>query len=264
MKQTLTLGIIGGNGWLGSALGRAVLASELISPNQLVVTASPKQDCYQEWPGVTTVEGVEALQSAADIVVVSVRPEQLTKLTLSLENRLVISLMAKVPIEALALATGSDRIVRAMPNAAAAIRQSYTPWCATKAVSKEERGFVQRLFSACGVNDEVEDESQIDYLTALTGSGPAFPALLADALISHAVSQGINPDIAQRSVSQTLLGSSHLMLNEGTSPTEMVARFLDYGGTTTEGLNAMLRSGFKQAVHHGVDAAHSAAKSRQY
>ena len=264
MKQTLTLGIIGGNGWLGSALGRAVLSSGLISPNQLVVTASHKHDCYQEWSGVTCVEGTEALQAAADIVVVSVRPEQFGQLTLSLENRLVISLMAKVPMAELAQATGSDRIVRAMPNAAVAIRHSYTPWCATPAVGDDERLWVQRLFAACGVSDEVGAESQIDYLTALTGSGPAFPALLADALISHAVSQGINSDVAQRSVLQTLLGGSQLMLEEGASPMEMVARFLDYGGTTSEGLNTMLRSGFKQAVHHGVNAAHSAAKSRPY
>ena len=262
MKPTLMLGIIGGNGWLGSALGRSVLASGLIAPNQLVVTASRQHNRYQDWPGVTCVESADALLEVAEIVVVSVRPEQFAQLTLSLENRLVISLMAKVPMVALASATGSDRIVRAMPNAAASIRQSYTPWCATEAVNKDERGFVQRLFSACGVSDEVDAESHIDYLTALSGSGPAFPALLAEAMIRHAVTQGINPEIAQRGVLQTLLGGSQLMLEESASPADMVTRFLDYGGTTTEGLNAMLQRGFREAVYGGVDAAHRAATSK--
>ncbi|MDQ7729509.1 pyrroline-5-carboxylate reductase [Halomonas sp. SpR8] len=262
MKPTLTLGIIGGNGWLGSALGRSVLTSRLIAPNQLVVTASRQHNRYQDWPGVTCVESADALQEVADIVVVSVRPDQFSLLTLSLENRLVISLMAKVPIAALAQATGSDRVVRAMPNAAAAIGQSYTPWCASQTVSQDERDFVQRLFSACGVSDEVNAESQIDYLTALSGSGPAFPALLADALIRHAVSRGITPEMAQRSVLQTLLGGSQLMLEERASPSDMIARFQDYGGTTTEGLNTMLQHGFREAVYSGVDAAHRAATSK--
>lgn len=125
----------------------------------------------------------------------------------------------------------------------------------------EERAFVQRLFSACGVSDEVEDEAQIDYLTALTGSGPAFPALLADALIRHAIAQGISPAMAKRSVLQVLSGASQLMLEESASPTEMVSRFLNYGGTTTKGLNAMLQRGFREAVQEGVEAAHGAAKS---
>ncbi|RUR31824.1 pyrroline-5-carboxylate reductase family protein [Vreelandella nanhaiensis] len=261
MKPTLTLGIIGGNGWLGSALGRCVLASGLIAPNQLVVTASRKHNRYQDWPGVTCVESSDALLEVAEIIVLSVRPEQFAQLTLSLENRLVISLMAKVPMVALASATRSDRIVRAMPNAAAAVGRSYTPWCATPRLSADDRDFVQRLFSACGVSDEVENESQIDYLTALTGSGPAFPALLADALIHHAITQGISPAVAQRGVLHTLSGASQLMLEENATPMEMVTRFLDYGGTTTEGLNAMLQHGFREAVQQGIEAAYGAVKT---
>lgn len=260
MKPILTLGIIGGNGWLGSALGRSVLSSGLISPNQLVVTASREHNRYQDWPGVICVESADALLEVAEVVVVSVRPEQFSLLTLSLENRLVISLMAKVPIVALAAATGSNRIVRAMPNAAASVGRSYTPWCAMPGLSAEDCAFVQRLFSACGVSDEIEDESQIDYLTALTGSGPAFPALLADALIQHAITQGISPTVAQRGVLQTLSGASQLMLDENASPADMVARFLDYGGTTTDGLNAMLQHGFRDAVQEGMKAAYGAVK----
>ncbi|GHB01461.1 pyrroline-5-carboxylate reductase family protein [Modicisalibacter luteus] len=260
MTQTPTLGIIGGNGWLGSAVGHSVLTSGLVAPDQLVVTASRTGHHYQEWPEVTCVDSAETLLEMADVVIVSVRPEQFKALTLPLEKRLVISLMAKVPIAALARATGSDRIVRAMPNAAAAVGYSYTPWYATPDVTEAERAFVHRLLSACGPSDEVEDESQVEYLTALTGSGPAFPALLADALISHAMAQGLPEAIARRSVLHTFSGASQLMLDEASSPSELVKRFLDYGGTTTEGLNAMLQCGFRQAVHRGLDAAHDAAK----
>ncbi|WP_287124750.1 pyrroline-5-carboxylate reductase dimerization domain-containing protein [Chromohalobacter sp.] len=260
MKQTPTLGILGGNGWLGSALGRAALTSGLMAPEQLVVTASRTGYHYDEWPDVTCVDSAEALLALADAVVISVRPEQFAELNLSLEKRLVISLMAKVSVATLSQATGSQRIVRAMPNAAAAIGHSYTPWYATPDVGQAERCWVHRLLSSCGPCEELEDESHIDYLTALTGSGPAFPALLADALISHAVAQGITEATARRSVLHTLSGASQLMLDNAAPPSELVQRFLDYGGTTTEGLNAMFQSGFRQAVHRGLDAAHDAAR----
>ncbi|SFU97994.1 pyrroline-5-carboxylate reductase family protein [Halomonas korlensis] len=264
MKQLPTLGIIGGNGWLGSALGRSVLTHGLVAPDQLVVTTSRSGHHYQAWPEVTCVDSADALVELADVVIVSVRPEQFDTLSLSLEMRLVISLMAKVPISTLARATGSERIVRAMPNAAAAVGHSYTPWYATPEVASDERGWVHRLLSTCGPSDEVKEEAQIEYLTALTGSGPAFPALLADALISHAMTQGVSELVARRGVLHTLSGASQLMLEENTSPAQLVERFLDYGGTTTEGLNAMLDSGFRQAVHQGLDAAHEAARHTPY
>lgn len=68
-------------GWLGSALGRSVLASGLIAPNQLVVTASRRHNRYQDWTGVTCVESTDALMEIAEVAVVSVRPEQFAQLT---------------------------------------------------------------------------------------------------------------------------------------------------------------------------------------
>lgn len=264
MKQHPTLGIIGGNGWLGSALGRAALAGGLIQAEALIVTGSRHGSRYDDWPGVIAADDA-ALIEKADVVVLSVRPEQFEALAAPLGDRLVISLMAGVSLAALHHATGSDRLVRAMPNAAAAIGRSWTPWCATPAVDARERAFVGTLLSTCGAVEAFEDEAHIDYLTALTGSGPAFPALLAEALIDHARAQGIEASVAQRAVLESLAGSLALMREDESAPGDVVKRFLDYGGVTTEGLNAMIEGGLREAVSQGVSAAHRAARpdSRQ-
>lgn len=260
MMQKSTLGIIGGNGWLGSALGCSALSGGVIAPDQLVVTASRSGYQYAQWPGVTCVDTIEALIERADVVVLSVRPEQFATLETRLAGKLVISLMAGISIDSLKQATGSDLIVRAMPNAAAAIGRSWTPWCATPEVCDDARTLVRALLSVCGGVSEFDDEAHIDYLTGLTGSGPAFPALLADVLIQHAVTQGIPEHVARTGVLQSLEGSLALMLDGDAAPGEIVQRFLDYGGVTTEGLNAMIESGFREAVADGVDAAYDAAQ----
>jgi len=80
-------------------------------------------------------------------------------------------------------------------------------------------------------------------------------------LIRHAVTHGIPETIARRGVLHNLSGSLQLMLEEATPPEEIVKRFLDYGGVTTEGLNAMIDSGFRQAVQRGLERAHAAART---
>jgi pyrroline-5-carboxylate reductase len=142
-----------------------------------------------------------------------------------------------------------------MPNAAAEIKRSYTPWFCSDAVSKEDSAFVQALFETCGTADEVGSEAEIDYLTALSGSGPAFPALLADALLSHALAHGLPEPVARRAVDGVVCDASQLIAGPHTSPSEIVRAFMDYRGTTDAGLRAMQGAGFADAVHAGLSAA---------
>ncbi|MAM56442.1 MAG: hypothetical protein CMN25_03825 [Salinicola sp.] len=259
MAHRPTLGILGGNGWLGGAFGRALLTRGLLSPDRLAVTSSRHGDRYADWPDVVRIESPEALLDRADIVVLALRPAQFATLTLSLESHLVISLMAQVSLAELARATGATRLVRAMPNAAAEIGRSYTPWVADTAVNADERRLVGDLLAACGPVDEVGDEHQLDYLTALTGSGPAFPALLAASLIEHALDQGLPEALARRAVVESLAGSLALIRQTDADPGAIVDRFLAYGGITTLGLESMVDHGFRDAVKEGVGAAHRGA-----
>jgi pyrroline-5-carboxylate reductase len=260
MLKGRTVGIIGGNGWLGRAIGGSLLKAGFIDAGSLTLSCrSGRPSDFGDWPQVHWTSDNRELTGRSDVIIVSVRPEQFPAVAIDACGKLVISVMAGVPVATLRVRTRSEHIVRAMPNAAAGIGRSYTPWFAADAVSAVEKDYVQALFETCGAADELPRETDIDYLTGLTGSGPAFPALLADAMLTHALSRGLPPDIAKRAVACVVAGAGQLVASPGAHPAEIVRTFLDYQGTTAAGLRAMIGSGFEQAVHAGLDAAEAAA-----
>jgi pyrroline-5-carboxylate reductase len=117
---------------------------------------------------------------------------------------------------------------------------------------------VQALFEACGDAAEVPQESHIDYCVGMTGSGAAFPALLAHAMVEHAVSRGLPVGFARRAAQGVLVNASQL-LAESDDPAPIVQAMIDYRGTTAAALQAMIDGGFKTAVGAGLDAASAKA-----
>lgn len=260
MAHNPTVGILGGNGWLGSILGRNALASGLVSPEHLLISTSRRPWRYHNWPGVAAIPA-DRLAERADILILSVRPEDFSHLDIHASGTLIISVMAGVPVELIHSRTGSRQIVRAMPNIAAEFRKSYTPWFASPGVGDAGKSWARAFFGASGIEDEVTCEPHIDYLTALTGSGPAYPALISKLLIEHATASGLTLPQATRAVLTMLEGASHVLINGGISPDELVHRFYTYSGTTTEGLKAMCANGLNEALSRGIEAAAKAASA---
>jgi len=114
---------------------------------------------------------------------------------------------------------------------------------------------VRRLLASFGSGDEVATETEIDYMTGLSGAGPAYPALLAVALIRDAVARGLPPDVARRAVTALLVGAGRLLEKTGEDPEDTVAAFVDYRGVTAAGIEAMRGAGFDAAVSAGLSAA---------
>ena len=208
-------GIVGGNGWIGGALARALVASGL-PPSRLNLSC---RSTPPDWlPGAIWTHDNQALADASDLVVLSVRPQDWAAVTLSAPGKLVVSVMAGIPLAALAARTGTPRVVRALPNAAADVGHSYTPWTASSAVTDADRATVRRLFDACGSGDEVPHEEDIDYLTGHSGTGPAYPALLAAALIRDAVAHGIPEAVARRAAVGILVGTRRILRKPARTP----------------------------------------------
>jgi pyrroline-5-carboxylate reductase len=252
-----TIGILGGLGWMGDMLAHSLLTARLIDPRSLTLCSrrNSASRTVSLWPGVVYTPDAVELVNRSDVIVLSVRPQQFGSILMAAHDKLVISVMAGVSVEAIRLQTGAQRIVRAMPNAAAQIARSFTPWFSTPAVTAAERIFVQKLFETCGTADAVSTERDIDYLSGLTGSGPAFPALLADALMSHARARGLPADIARKAVDSLICGGGRLMEDVSVSPGEILQKFMGYEGTTAAALRKMIAHGFIAAVHAGLDAA---------
>ncbi len=262
MTVPRTIGIIGGNGWLGRAIGHAMLKAGLVEEASLTLSCrSGASDAFSGWPKVTWTADNRHLAERSAVVIVSVRPEQFPAVAIDARGKLVVSLMAGVCLKTLARRTGASSIVRAMPNAAAEIGRSYTPWFASATVTQAEKTLVQALFESCGTADEVETEAALDYLTALSGSGPAFPALLAEAMLGHARAHGLPEAIARHAVDAVVCDASRLLAQPGASPEKTVGAFMEYRGTTDAGLRAMQEAGFTKAVHAGLSAAVAKAAS---
>lgn len=263
MSKDIVIGIIGGQGWMGRALGLSLLEKNIIHADQLIVSSRSESDnAYQDWPNVRRVKDNHKLVDLADVIVLSVRPEDIESININANEKLVISLLAMVSSKEVSNQVGSLRVVRAMPNAAAEIQRAYFPWHASPKVTCMDKQLVQTLLESCGKARELPDESNLDYLTALSGAGPAYPALLAQSMLEHARQMGIADDIALEAVMQTMVGGSLLLEKLGTDPGAMVERLTAYDGTTAKGLNSMIEGGFHKAIHNGLEQAHKAASGR--
>lgn len=250
------LGVIGGGGWLGKALLLPALADAVITGEALTVSSrSGTVRGFEPWPAVRQTKDNAALAGDADVVMLSVRPQDLDSVALDLSGKLVISVMAMVSLADLETRFSARRIIRAMPNAAAEKRLSFTPWLASPEATVADCAFAERFFAASGKAQRLKTEAELDYFTALTGSGPAFLAAFADAMISDAVTKGIERGIAERAVRQLFLGGSALMAESEQSPAQIVQTFLDYAGTTAAGLKAMAAADIRTPIARGLTAA---------
>ncbi|NGM44553.1 NAD(P)-binding domain-containing protein [Rhodobacter sp. SGA-6-6] len=245
----MRVGIIGGTGWLGGALGRA-LVDKGLAEVALLNRSGP-----QDYGGrkVRWAADLADLVALSDVIVVSVRPGDWPGLDLKAGGRLVISFMAGVGLETLASCGG--RIVRAMPNAAAEIGASYSPWVAGPGVTEADRAAVAQVLGAIGTGEELPEEGQIELMTALSGSGPAYPALLAQAMLGFLAERGVAPDVAARAVEAVVCASARLLEGQVAGAPALVQTFIAYRGTTCAGLEAAEAAGFTAAVKAGLAAA---------
>ncbi|MDQ2067245.1 pyrroline-5-carboxylate reductase dimerization domain-containing protein [Xinfangfangia sp. CPCC 101601] len=245
----MRVGIIGGTGWLGGALGRSLVDKKLAEV--ILLNRRGPQDYGGR--AVVWANDLADLVAQSDVIVVSVRPEDWAGLQLQAPGKLVISFMAGVGLSTLAQCGG--RVLRAMPNASAEIGASYSPWVAGAGVTAEDRAAAARVLGAIGSQEELPEEAQLEVMTALSGSGPAYPALLAQAMLAFLAERGVAPDVAARAVEATVCASARLLEGKVAEAPALVQTFIDYRGTTCAGLETAEAKGFSAAVAAALSAA---------
>ncbi|WP_053150985.1 pyrroline-5-carboxylate reductase [Pseudomonas sp. P97.38] len=252
-----TLGIIGGTGWLGGAIANALLATARLPAANLVLSNRSGSHPLAG-QGVCLVTDNQALVARSDAVIIAVRPEHFASLDIDATGKVVISLMAGITAQAIATQTSALAVVRAMPNAAVEIRQSFTPWFCSGAVDTATRELVQQLFESVGTAAEVQEEGFIDYLSALSGTGPAFPALLMTALANQAMAAGLPADIAQLAARNVVVNSSQLLQTHDAQ--QMIEALVAYRGVTAAALQSMVDSRFEEHLGQALQAGAAVAR----
>jgi pyrroline-5-carboxylate reductase len=200
----------------------------------------------------------------ADVILLAVKPAMLKEVSGWLQARknsyLLISILAGVTTEKLAKEAGSRaRVVRAMPNQALRSGEGVTALCAGPAAQKTDMETARKIFTLGGYVLEIE-EKQMDVVTALSGSGPAFMAKWAEELADAAIRAGLLPAAAEELAARTMLGTGTLLVKEGIKPGELCAAVASPGGTTEAGLRSLQAGGLGGLAEQAMEAAIRRAK----
>ena len=262
MTTTLgrTIGFIGG-GNMAEAMIRGLLRGNDFAPAQ-ISASGPRQERVRE---LREAYGIEAttdnkVPARAQIVVLSVKPQIMARVleevaeTIS-PDALVISIAAGVPVATIQsrLAAGT-RVIRAMPNTPALVDAGATAIAGGEHARESNLADAKRIFDAIGLT-VILDESQLDAVTGLSGSGPAYVFLILEALSDAGVKVGLSRRTAQLLAAQTVLGSAKLLLETNEHPGRLKDMVTSPGGTAITGLHTLEAGGVRTTLMNAVEAA---------
>lgn len=206
-----------------------------------------------------------AAAKGAEVVVLAVKPQAMDKLLVQIApaidaSKLVISIAAGVPIAALERRLGKgSRIVRAMPNTPALVGLGATAVSGGEHATDADLQLAKTLFDAVG-STWVLDESQLDAVTGLSGSGPAYIFLIIEALSDAGVKVGLSRHVALKLAAQTVHGSAKLLLETGEHPGTLKDQVTSPGGTAIAGLHTLEAGGLRTTLMDAVESATRRAK----
>ncbi len=259
--QGKKIGFVGA-GNMATALIKGLLHSKTVTPAQIRASdVKPErlEELHAQF-GIDTTEDNEALASWADVVVIAVKPQIVDRILEPIskgisEADLVVSIAAGVPVDAIeARLPAKARVVRAMPNTAAIALAGATAVAPGTHASKHDVEIARALFEAVG-RCVVLDESLLDAVTGLSGSGPAYVMVIIDALADGGVKVGLGRDVALLLAAQTVYGAAKLQLETGEHPGRLKDQVTSPGGTAIAGLHTLESGGLRRTLIDAVEAA---------
>lgn len=218
--------------------------------------------------GVQVTADNAAAAESADVVLLAVKPQQMKTVVIDLASALagrkplILSIAAGITTGALQRWIGAELpLVRAMPNTPALIGRGVTGLYATPGTAAPARTLAESLLGAIGTVEWVTEEAQLDAVTALSGSGPAYFFLFLECLESAGVALGLPAATARRLAIETAAGSAELARSSKLGPAELRVQVTSKGGTTEHALQVFDAGGFKALVADALDAAAHRARA---
>jgi pyrroline-5-carboxylate reductase len=255
-----TLALIGG-GRMGRALIDGMTRAKVVDPKSIWVV-EPDERSQAWWqenhPDCRVGASIPDALSAAEVAILAVKPDVVAKAIQSggtgWNGRLVMSVAAGISLNKLTTWIGQHRIIRVMPNTPCLVGEGASAFCCADGVTVADRTLAKTLLSAVGWAGEV-DEKQMDAVTGLSGSGPAFVCVAIEALADGGVLAGLPRDLALRLATQTVLGTAKMVAETGQHPAALKDAVASPGGTTIAGLRELEQNGVRAAFINAVAAA---------
>lgn len=212
--------------------------------------------------GIHVTDNNAAIVETADVVVLAVKPQVMKSVALDLASvvqkrkPLVISIAAGINIHSLQNWLGQQTaIVRCMPNTPALVQLGATGLYANALVTAEQKNLAKSILDAVGISLWLQTESELDAVTALSGSGPAYYFLLMEAMIAAGIQMGLSAETAQQLTLQTALGAATMATNSSDSPAELRRKVTSPKGTTEQAILSFQKNHFEKMVEQALSAA---------
>jgi pyrroline-5-carboxylate reductase len=264
MTATSHIAFIGGGNMASALIGGLVKAGRPATSIHVVEPLAAQRDKLAQAFGVAAVPAADDTLRQAATVVWAVKPQSFADAAAACAGRtghaLQVSVMAGTLSDTIAGATGGGRIVRAMPNTPALIGQGIAGLFARPEVDAAARAEAEALFAPTGQTLWVDREADLDAVTALSGSGPAYMFYVIEAMMQAATEMGLTADQGRRLAQATMAGAAALAAASPLHPSELRAQVTSKGGTTHAAISSLDDSGVKAAFVKAIHAARARAE----
>lgn len=260
-SQKLSVGFIGA-GQMATALAKGFVAAGTMTPEAIVaydVIADAGLRFYEQ-TGSRVLPTLAEVAAHSTVIIIAVKPQQFTLAMSNLHHliqphHLVVSIAAGISLKTMAVNLRSDvRMIRVMPNTPCLVGCGASAFSRGQHATHEDAAIVQKLLSSVGYAVEVP-EKQLDAVTGLSGSGPAYVYQIIEALSDGGVRVGLPRDTATKLAAQTVLGAAQMVLSTGDHPGRLKDAVTSPGGTTIAGLHALEKGGLRGTLMDAVKAA---------
>ncbi len=257
-----------GTGNMGDALVSGLIVSGSSKPRNIICSDVRKDklnEIKSRYKVRTTTNNLKAV-SEADIVIYAVKPQLMASVLIETGpkldmSKLVISIAAGVPLAAMESCVEKNmRLIRVMPNIAAAVKEAATAIAAGEHATKEDVELAMEIFNSIGKSIFLEENYLMDAITGLSGSGPAYIFLIVDALADAGVKMGLSRQESLFLAAQTVLGAAKLLIETQEHPGQLKDKVTSPGGTAIAGLATLESGGLRTTLINAVEAATNRSK----
>ncbi len=262
-NPSATVAFIGGGNMARSLIGGLIARGADPATIRVVDPSAATRDALARDFGVQAFDSTDAAVTGASLWVLATKPQVLRQVceavadTAQVQQPLVLSIAAGITSVQLGRWLGGDvAIVRTMPNTPALLGAGVTGLYANARVDAAGRARAQALLESAGATVWIDEEARMDAVTAVSGSGPAYVFLLAEAMEQAAIAEGLPAEAARTLVLQTVLGAARMLVESGEAPTELRQRVTSPGGTTQAAIETFEAGGLRALV---AEAIHNAA-----
>ncbi|HBC85424.1 MAG TPA: pyrroline-5-carboxylate reductase [Lentisphaeria bacterium] len=260
----MRLAIIG-SGKMATALVLGIVEEDVLSDTDIIASDinEDARRSFEKKTGIRCVASSAEALKGADVVLLAVKPQSakdlIPEISKLCNGKLIISIMAGITLSKLCGWFGTKRVVRTMPNTPLMVGKGATAFTCGEDVSTADKELTKSFFKASGIVFELP-ESNLDIVTALSGSGPAFAFEYIQAMVDAAEKSGLKKEIALELAVQTLAGAAEMLKQKMGTPDELRNAVTSKGGTTAAGLAVLEKANFRELVREVILAAENRSK----